>query len=77
MIISRPKEVTEEEISRQGRAPTVAPVKPAPRKHGNGHSGHARARYEAIGCTCIPAPNDGDGTEGCTAAHHKPSWRRP
>lgn len=23
-----PKEVTEEEISRQGRAPTVAPVKP-------------------------------------------------
>ena len=28
MIISRPKEVTEEEISRQGSAPTVAPVKP-------------------------------------------------
>ncbi len=31
MIISRPKEVTEEEISRHGSAPTVAPVKPAGR----------------------------------------------
>ena len=29
MIMSRPKEVVEEEISRQGSVPTVAPVKPA------------------------------------------------
>lgn len=55
MIISRPKEVTDEEISRHGSAPTVAPVKPVGRDRGRQQLVCTLAWSEQLGERLLPA----------------------